>query len=393
MCDIICAGHICLDITPVLPSKFARADKVFQPGKLLETDELVLSTGGSVANTGIALTKLGIRTALIGRIGDDIPGDVVKRLLEEQVGQAQYLSAGRGELTSYSVVLAPPGFDRMFLHNPAANHTFGADDIDFDLVRQAKILHIGYPTCMKKLAQNKGAELRNILRKGKELGVTTSIDTSYPDEDANGINADWEGLFGNVLPFTDIFMPSIEEALFMFDHDEFCRLKAMDGDILKNLDIDYLPRLGKKLLDMGAKIVVIKCGTRGYYAATQGAEALTGMGRGMPAEPGQWAGREIFTSIYRIDHVRSTTGAGDTSIGGFLAALIRGYSLADSVDIACATGAACVTAYSATGGIGPLEKIISRSRKEWKKTPLAYTGQYFRMDAARGLLQRNGDRE
>ena len=60
MCDIICAGHICLDITPVLPSKFARADKVFQPGKLLETDELVLSTGGSVANTGIALTKLDV---------------------------------------------------------------------------------------------------------------------------------------------------------------------------------------------------------------------------------------------------------------------------------------------------------------------------------------------
>ena len=95
MCDIICAGHICLDITPVLSSKFTRADKVFQPGKLLETEELVLSTGGSVANTGIALTKLGIKTALMGKIGDDIPGNIVKTLLKEQGGQVQYLSIGR----------------------------------------------------------------------------------------------------------------------------------------------------------------------------------------------------------------------------------------------------------------------------------------------------------
>lgn len=388
MCDIICAGHICLDITPVLSSKFTRADKVFQPGKLLETEELVLSTGGSVANTGIALTKLGIKTALMGKIGDDIPGNIVKTLLKEQGGQVQYLSIGRNEFTSYSVVLAPHGFDRMFLHNPAANHTFGADDIDYDLVQQAKILHIGYPTCMKKLAQNSGVELRNILRKGKELGVTTSIDTSYPDEDANGFNIDWEELFCNVLPFTDIFMPSIEEALFMFDHDEFCRLKAMNGDILENLNIDHLPHLGKKLLEMGAKIVIIKCGTRGYYAVTQGIEVLSGMGRGMPVEPEQWADKEIFSGIYHVDHVKSATGAGDTSIGGFLAALIRGYSLTDSVNIACATGAACVTSYSATGGIEPLEKIVLKSQDEWKKMPLEYTGQYFHMNIEQCLLER-----
>lgn len=388
MCDIICAGHVCLDLTPVLPPKFDRADRVFLPGKLLETGGLVLSTGGSVANTGLALVKLGIKTALMGRVGDDIPGDIVKRLVEEQGGQPQYFSTGKGELTSYSVVLAPPGFDRMFLHNPAANHTFGFGDIDFDLVRRAKILHIGYPTCMKTLARENGAELRKILEKGKELGVTTSLDTSYPDENSSESAADWEKLFENVLPFTDIFMPSIEEALFMFDRDEFFRLKTMGGDILENLEVDYLPRLGKRLLAMGAKIVVIKCGTRGYYAVTQGREAFSGMGRGVPADPGQWAGREIFTGIYRIDHVKSAAGAGDTSIAGFLAALVSGYSLADSVDIACATGAACVTDYSATGGIGPLDEIIEKSRNEWKKEPLEYAGRYFCMDAERKVLIR-----
>ena len=318
MCDIICAGHICLDITPLFYLLNSPGPtRCSSPGSCSKRMSWFFRTGGSVANTGIALTKLGIRTALMGRVGDDIPGTLSKGCWRNRLGRRN-ISAGRGELTSYSVVLAPPGFDRMFLHNPAANHTLGRMISISIWCGRLKILHIGYPTCMKKLAQTRGPSCGISCGKERSLGSRPPLTPLTRMRDANGINADWEGLFGNVLPFTDIFMPSIEEALFMFDHDEFCRLKAMDGDILKNLDIDYLPRLGKKLLDMGAKIVVIKWGPGDIMPPRRAPRPFAGMGRGMPAEPGQWAGREIFTSIYRIDHVRSATGAGDTSIGGFL---------------------------------------------------------------------------
>lgn len=388
MFDIVCAGHICLDITPVLPAGTAGIQQVFVPGKLTESGELVMSTGGSVANTGIALIKLGISTALVGKIGDDISGGITRRILEHNGGSGQYLSVAKNEATSYSIVLAPPGFDRTFIHNPAVNNTFGMEDIDYELVRQSKVFHIGYPTVMRRLSQNHGEELTRILQKAKQLGAATSIDTAYPDMDSENGRQDWQRVFENVLPWTDIFMPSIEEAMLMFDYSEFARLKAMDEDVLKNLDVDYLPRLGKRLADMGAGIVVIKCGTRGYYVRTQGAEALGKMGRGVPADVKEWADREIFSSIYHVDDVKSTTGAGDTSIAGFLAALVTGRSVTEAVDIACATGAACVTELSATGGIVSLNEIIAKS-KVWRKRPCEYTGRYFVYDERHNVLAQN----
>ncbi len=387
MFDVVCAGHICLDITPTMQSG-ASIGRVFVPGKLTESKELIMSTGGSVANTGIALIKLGISTALVGKIGNDLSGEVIRRILAQNGGSGEYLSVAEHEMTSYSIVLALPGYDRIFLHDPAVNNTFGIEDIDYELVRQAKLLHIGYPTVMRRLSQNGGEELKRILHKAKELGTTTSLDTAYPDLDSENGSQDWQKVFENVLPWTDIFMPSIEEAMLMFDYGEFMRLKKLDEDILKSLDIDYLPKLGRRLADMGAGIVVIKCGTLGYYARTQGAEALQNMGRGMPRDISAWADQELFTNIYHVEEVKSTTGAGDTSIAGFLAALVTGRTLVEAVEIACATGAACVQEFSATGGIGLLGEIISKSATEWYKRPYVYKGNYFTYDERHDILVR-----
>jgi len=386
MFDIVCAGHICLDITPIFPAGAGDLAQMLVPGKLSESQGLVMSTGGSVANTGMALTKLGINTALVGKIGDDIPGDAIKRILAWDGGSVDHLSIAKGDTTSYTIVLAPPGCDRIFIHDPAVNNTFGAEDIDYALVQQAKVFHIGYPTAMGRLSQNRGEELKRILQQAKECGATTSVDTSYPDMESKNGKQDWKKVFETVLPQTDIFMPSIEEALLMFDLDEFNRLRDLDEDVLKNLDIDYLPKLGKKLSDMGARIVVIKCGARGYYVRTQGADTLSAMGRGAPKEIEAWADKEIFTGIYHVEEVKSTTGAGDTSIAGFLAALTTGCSLVEAADIACAVGAACVSDVSATGGVIPLGELIGKCTEEWRKMDYVYDGTYFDYDARSKVL-------
>ena len=57
---VIAAGHICLDITPVFPdAKTGRLEDVLSPGKLVEMKEADVHTGGSVANTGLAMKLLG----------------------------------------------------------------------------------------------------------------------------------------------------------------------------------------------------------------------------------------------------------------------------------------------------------------------------------------------
>ena len=115
------------------------------------------------------------------------------------------------------------------------------------------------------------------------------------------------------------------------------------------------------------------------------------MGRGVPADAAEWADKEVFSGIYQVDEVKSTTGAGDASIAGFLAALVTGRSLAQAVDIACATGAACVTAFSPTGGIAPLGEIIAWSATRWRKRPYAYDGNYFSYDERHNLLVKTRD--
>ena len=111
---VIAAGHICLDITPAFPEKKEmKIGDVLQPGKLLEVGNATVSTGGSVANTGLGMKILGADVTLMGKIGTDAFGDMVCSLLEKyEVSDAMIRS--QNEATSYSIVLAVPGNDRSF---------------------------------------------------------------------------------------------------------------------------------------------------------------------------------------------------------------------------------------------------------------------------------------
>ena len=65
------------------------------------------------------------------------------------------------------------------------------------------------------------------------------------------------------------------------------------------------------------------------------------------------------------DIVRSGTGAGDTSIAAFLAAVLSGRDPASCIALASAEGACCVTAYDALSGLKPLDELEERIRKGW----------------------------
>ena len=56
----------------------------------------------------------------MGKIGKDAFGTIVKKQIAEYVSTDSMIEA-EGENTSYSVVIAPKGIDRMFLHCPGAN--------------------------------------------------------------------------------------------------------------------------------------------------------------------------------------------------------------------------------------------------------------------------------
>lgn len=81
---IISAGHICIDITPVFSSSrsYETVGQALEPGKLIHMKPADVHTGGSVANTGLALKILGADVTLMGKIGDDAFGTMIQGILE-----------------------------------------------------------------------------------------------------------------------------------------------------------------------------------------------------------------------------------------------------------------------------------------------------------------------
>ena len=127
---VIVAGHICLDITPVFPDgKVKSVEQVLSPGKLIQMGNADVHTGGAVANTGLAMKLLGADVSLMGKVGEDAFGDMILNILDGYDAK-EGMIRDKESTTSYSVVLAIPGIDRIFLHHPGANHTFAVSDID-----------------------------------------------------------------------------------------------------------------------------------------------------------------------------------------------------------------------------------------------------------------------
>ena len=80
--QVIAAGNICLDITPLFPpEKKGTPEKLLIPGTLLRMDGADVHTGGSVANTGLAMKLFGADVRLIGKLGDDAFGRMILEIL------------------------------------------------------------------------------------------------------------------------------------------------------------------------------------------------------------------------------------------------------------------------------------------------------------------------
>lgn len=366
--EITVAGHICLDVSPDFSAiQRDRLSDILTPGKLINIGAAQMSVGGVVSNTGVSLTKLGIQTALTAKLGCDEFGDIILSILNK-TGANVEIKTIEGESTSYSIVLNIPGFDRIFLHNPGANNTYTADDIDFDQVSRSKLFHFGYPTLMKTMYENDGEELVKIFRKTKEAGVITSLDMALPDAASPAGKADYKKIFQKLLPYVDIFVPSLEETVLMLDREEYMRIveKADGHDFVKTADLTILPRLGQTLIDMGVKVLVIKCGSKGYYLKTAGEDSISKIG----LDSSSFANRELFEETFHVENIKSTTGAGDVSIAAFLASIIRGYGIEDCAREACATASLTIQKSDVFSGIRPLEETLEIV-KTWERDPVS----------------------
>ena len=355
--QIVVAGLICLDIIPALTEA-----PDLGPGGLVVAGPATLSSGGAVGNVGLALHRLGVPVRLMGKIGDDLFGRVlldVLRSLDPRLSDGMIIAPG--ETTSYSVVINPPGLDRSFLHCPGANDTFGAADVPFDRLAGARIFHFGYPPIMRRLHSDSGAELHALLVAVRERGLVTSLDVCHPDPHDAG-RTDWAGLLARTLRAVDVFAPSFDEL----------HLMILGTAAHVAPDLGQLRKLADRVLAMGPAVVALKVGDQGLYVRTSRDGArLEPLCRRLALDPAAWRDREVLAPCFRAAHIAGTTGSGDATIAGLLAALLRGEDPVTAATSATAVGACSVEAPDATSGVPRWPDVAARLAAGWSRLPLA----------------------
>ena len=296
-------------------------DEFPEKGKLALFDELEIHTGGCANNVAIALTRLGVSAGAMGKVGTDAFGDLILQTLIDNgvdtVGMQQDVSAS----TSFTFVAVASDGERTFYHYIGANGEFCEADLNWEIIKNTKILHIAGALVMPRFD---GAPMANVLREAKAFGITTSLDTAY---DATG---KWMETLEPCLPYVDMFMPSIVEAQHLTGLSDY-------REITQFLRDNY-----------GIHTIVIKMGENGSYATTPEAE--------------------YFAPAYPVNAV-DATGAGDAYVAGFLAGTIMDWDLKATAELGSATGAACVTAIGTTTGIQNLEETLKISRQQSAVSP------------------------
>jgi sugar/nucleoside kinase (ribokinase family) len=368
----IVAGHVDTDIHPAIPPLREGLLSLLVPGKLVEVGVARVTTGGAVANTGLALHRLGFTARLVGKVGNDAFGRLLLdnfRRIDERLADSMIVDPASA--TAYSICITPPGIDRMFWHCPGANHTFCSGDVTDEQLRDGDLFHFGYPPLMRRMYAAEGAELMALFKRAKAAGLTTSLDMTLPDPDAESGRLDWTAILRRVLPYVDLFVPSLDEIAFMLDPVRGMQIRenSAAGVPLGGCDANEVQRLCTRLTAMGTAVVMLKLGKQGaYLQATSDASRLGACGRVGPADPASWAGAALQAACFTV-HVAGTTGAGDCTIAGFLAAVAQGCVPAEALRMAVAVGSTSVEGNEGARDLPTWQAIAERLARGWPRDP------------------------
>jgi sugar/nucleoside kinase (ribokinase family) len=340
--DAVIAGYLCVDMVPGFQKNepATSISNLLVPGKLIEIDGLDFSIGGVVANTGMAMKKFNRKVFLNGLIGNDFIGKIARDWLDKyNLSEGIKITDKSG--TAFSIVLAPPGVDRIFLESPGCSTIFDNEFIDFDAVSQCRLFHFGYPPLLRKFYLDNGEQLKALFARVQEMGVATSLDFSLPDLQSESGKQDWPEIMRRVLPYTDLFVPSLEEILQIMRPDEYAKiLSSIDNsEIIDLIPVSLIREIGRTIIDCGAKILLIKAGHRGIYLITGNVSSLNEKA-GFNLSENEWNHREFWLNAYPADpaKIKNATGAGDTAAAAFISAILDNKAPEEAIKFAGIAG-------------------------------------------------------
>ena len=273
------------------------------PVTLDDTDRLLFDVGGAEANIAIALSRLGIRARFVSRLGDDPFGRRIRAVLDAEGVDTSAIAIDPQAPTGIFFREWLPDFARRvyYYRRGSAASLMTPEYLTPAMFADVRVVHLTGIT--PALSEQCAATVERALAYAAQVGALVSFDPNYrarlwPPERARAA----------LLPImrrADYLLMGHEDARAVFGVDDEAAILAAAGAL-------------------GARVVVLKRAERGAIGLAAGQQYEA------PAHPAPRA----------IDPI----GAGDGFDAGFLAGMLRGYSVPDALALGARVGAAAVEA-------------------------------------------------
>ncbi|GIV68579.1 ribokinase [Caldilinea sp.] len=255
--SICVVGSINLDMN-------AYVERFPRPGETLHGRRFTTGYGGKGANQAVMAARLGAKVSMVGRVGDDIFGQDMRRNLEREGVRTDFVRESKGVSSGVALITIDEHGQNQIIVIPGANGLVTSADVEEarDAIAGAQVL-----LCQMEVPMEANVAA---LRIARGAGATTifnpaPVSSEVPEE---------------VYRLSDIFCPNESEA------------ELLTGVPVHTLDDARLA--ASILLERGARAALITLGAQGclYVAADQEAH--------VPAP-----------TVTAVD----TTGAGDAFVG------------------------------------------------------------------------------
>jgi ribokinase len=304
---VIVAGSINMDVV-------ATAERHPRVGETVAGTSLHYFPGGKGANQAVAAAKLGARTMLVGRLGQDAFGQQLRAFL---AGQGVDLTLVRdvGETHSGTAIITVADADNTIVVIPGANGMVCADDVAAPVVEKGDIavsqFEIPLPAISAFFTRARAAGARTILNP-----------------------APMRAFGRDLLDLVDILVLNETELALL-----------AKADLRESDEPARFADAATSLATRHSQTICVTLGKRGALAVTDGDTVVV---------PGR--------------HVRAvdTTGAGDCFVGALAAQLAKGVSLREAMGYANLAASICVQRMGAAPSMpsaAEIETFLGRPRE------------------------------
>lgn len=339
MCDVITIGSATMDVfvesddanIVSVYTKDKKSEFMSYPyGAKVEITEFTSKVGGGGINTAVNFSNLGYNTSAIFKIGDDIYSDGILESFKDKKVDLSNIIQDKSLSTGFSIILVSFQGDRTVLAHRGANAKLNKSDINFEAIKNAKLLYIA------PLNGESTKVLDDIANFARENNVFVCFNAGSSSL-KKGFN-----YLKKILEDANVVVMNKEEA--SLATQIHVRPDTREEKFSEELIHPDVKEMFKKLKVADYQVIVITDGGKGAYA---------------------YDGKDFYYCPVFEGPVVSTLGAGDAFASTFCAALERtNRDIGKALMYASVNSAGVVSEFGATQGLLTFEQIEEKLKSK-----------------------------